>query len=457
MRAASRPGGPRVLRVGLVHQGKVVDERIVGERDDVTIGPNESATLVVPTLSLPPGFRLFERVGEHYRLQLTEGMTGRIALATGPVELAALRTEACAVTLPGGLGSAYRFRLPEEARGKISIAGVTILFQLVAPVLPLGKSQLPANLKGGLGDVDWRTSVIAAFSFLFHFGAVGSIYADWMDPVVDDEVDTAQLLESVRQLPAPPPLEHPKEPQPTAASSAVARETSKPRAATGGGRVAVAGPAGGGRNNGDARAHQISSQLASLELHMLTGLNSNGSATSAVLDGNLPLGMLEKQAASSAGAATSGAPGLDIGGNGGPLRPGSITRSGIPYTPTSSASGAGSAIAVRPPSGSVAVPGPIITGGNVPNAGGQVSGMTPTFRRCYTTGLTREDPTMKGSVRLTARIGPNGEVLSVSATSSGKLSPAVVGCIRGRVASAQFSAPEGGGAVLVIPVTLIPQ
>ena len=30
-------------------------------------------------------------------------------------------------------------------------------------------------------------TIIAAFSFLFHFGMVGAIYSDWMDPVVDDE------------------------------------------------------------------------------------------------------------------------------------------------------------------------------------------------------------------------------------------------------------------------------
>ena len=67
-------------------------------------------------------------------------------------------------------------------------------------------------MKSGIAnDIDWTTTIIAAFSFLFHFGAVGSIYSDWMDPIVDDEVDVAALLESVKQLPPPPAVEQPKE------------------------------------------------------------------------------------------------------------------------------------------------------------------------------------------------------------------------------------------------------
>ena len=47
-----------------------------------------------------------------------------------------------------------------------------------------------------------------------------------------------------------------------------------------------------------------------------------------------------------------------------------------------------------------------------------VAGMAAGFRRCYNNGL-KEDPNMKGSVRVTARIGPNGEVLSASASGGG--------------------------------------
>jgi hypothetical protein len=439
MRAASSPGGAKVLRVGLVHRGKVIDERIVAERDHLTIGPNEKATFVFSAPGVPPNHRLFERAGDHYKLNLTRGMTGRIATPAGTADLTA------------HTGS---IPLSAESRGKIVIGEHTVLFQFVAPAPGLGKPQLPMGVKSSLGDVDFRTSVIAAFSFLVHFGAVGSIYSDWMDPVVDDEAETTQIIESMKQLPAPPPVEHPRIEE---TPSVGPREATKSAPAQGAARTAGAGT-GGSRAAGDARAHQISSQLAALEMQLLVGLNSNGGpATSAVLGPgtDLPLGMLDKAAASSDGVRMGSAAGLDLGGGHGPLRPGVLPRGPVPGDPASlSPMTAGSAVRVAPPPGNVSVPPPNVTGGIVPNAPGIVAGMAAGFRRCYNNELSRGDPSSRGTVRITAKIGPNGEVLATSASSSGNLSGTLVGCLRSRVASALFSPPEGGGATLVIPISL---
>lgn len=454
MRAEARKAAPRALRVGLVHRGKVIDERVVAPGEHLTIGPNERATFVVAEPGIPPEFRLFDSGPEGYRLHVAPRMTGRIAADAEAVDIAALREKAPS----SASGDARAIPLTAGARGRVCIGEHIVLFQFVPVALPLGKPQLPASLKPGLGEVDWRTSIVAAFSFLFHFGAVGSVYSDWLDPVVDDEVQAAQLIESMRELPPPPPVERPKD-EPASTSTPAASAAPKP-AGPSGGRVATAGPAGGGAGRGDARAHQISSQLAALEMQMLTGLSSSaGSATNAVLGpGNdLPLGMLDKAAASSSGVGQGNMAGLDLGGSpGAPLRPGTTSRSAIPGDTSMGPVTAGSAAPVRAPRGDVSVAAPPNIG-PVPDAGRVVAGMTAGFRRCYNLGLSREDPTMKGTVRVTARIGPNGEVLSATASGGGTLSPTVIGCIRSRVASAQFSPPEGGGAALVIPVSLIPQ
>ncbi len=449
MRAEARRAAPRALRVGLVHRGKVIDERVVAAGEHLTIGPSEHATFVVTEPGIPPGFRLFDSAPEGFRLQVTPRMSGRVAGAEGVVDIPAL-----------GEGAARAVPLAGDARGKVVVGDHIVLFQLVPIAPPLGKPQLPASVKSGLGEVDWRTSIVAAFSFLFHFGAVGSVYSDWMDPVVDDEVQAAQLLESLRELPPPPPVERPKDEAPSTSASAAASAAPRP-AGPSGGRVATTGaPGGGGAARGDARAHQLSSQMAALDMQMIASISGAGPATSSVLGpgSDLPLGMLEKSAASSSGVREGGTAGLDLGGNpGAPLRPGSITRTAIPGDTTMSPVTAGTGVVVRPPSGTVAVPPPVQIGGEIPGAGGVVAGMTAGFRRCYNLGLGREDPTMKGSVRITAKIGPNGEVLSASASGSGNLSPTVIGCMRSRVASAQFSPPPGGGATLVIPITVIPQ
>ncbi len=466
MRAAAAPAAVKVLRVGLVRGGKVIDERILAGHEHVTIGPNERATFVLPARDVPPAFRIFDREGDHYRLQITPQMSGRVADGSSVVELSALRAQASVVKLSGGLGVAHAIRLGPDARGKITVGDFTILFQFVVPAPALGKPQLPTGVKSGMGDVDWRTSVIAAFSFLVHFGAVGSIYSDWMDPVVDDEVETAQILESVKQLPAPPPIEHPKDDSTNAKPVTSAPVVARSEAPTGGARNARGGgggaAGGGGSSVGDARAHQLAAQMASLELQVLSGLGGSGSATASVLgsSGDLPLGMLDSAAASSLGSRPGTVAGLDLGSHAGaPLRPGVIPRGPLPGDPTPAGPmGPGSAASVRPPpGGAVAVPPPNVIGGEVPNAGGTVAAMAAGFRRCYYNGLNREDPTMRGTVRITAKIGPNGEVLSASAAGGGTLTPTVIGCMRARVASAQFSAPVGGGATLIIPVTVIPQ
>jgi hypothetical protein len=94
--------------------------------------------------------------------------------------------------------------------------------------------------------------------------------------------------------------------------------------------------------------------------------------------------------------------------------------------------------------------------GVVSNASTVVAGMAAGFRRCYNRGLL-ENPNMKGSLRITAKVGPNGEVLSATASTGSGLSQSVVSCLTARVTSATFAKPNGGGATLVIPVSLLPQ
>lgn len=104
--------------------------------------------------------------------------------------------------------------------------------------------------------------------------------------------------------------------------------------------------------------------------------------------------------------------------------------------------------------GGVRVDEPAVAGGPVPNVGLVVDGLTAGFRRCYGNGLSA-DPDMKGSLRITATIGPDGEVLSATAAGGRSLSVSVVACLTARVRSARFSPPKGGSAKIVIPVTLV--
>ena len=457
MRAMPQVTGPKVLRIGLVQGGKVIEERVIKQRTSVTIGPSEKSMFVIPSKAIPPNFKVFELQGGEYYLNFLDGMTGRVALKTGISDLASLKAQAKRV--PMGPAQAYQVQLSEEARGKVVVGETTFLFQFVAPPPVQPKPQLPVSVRSGLAsDIDWTTTIIAAFSFLFHFGAVGSIYSDWMDPVVDDEVSVAQLLESVKQLPPPPPIEAPKETDHAVSTASAAAEAPKAAAhGSGGGNKAGAS----GKSIGDARAAAISNELAQLDVAMVGALNSRGGATNSVLDrGDTPTGLLDGAAAAGAGVGAGGVAGLHLGGgSGGTLRPGVAGAGGLASIAdrggAAGNAGAGAAAKVKGPVGSASIGGAAVSGGAVANAGAVVAGMAAGFRRCYNKGL-QEDPNMKGSVRITAKIGPNGEVLSVSPSGSG-LSGTVVSCVAARVSSAQFAPPEGGGATVVIPVTFVSQ
>jgi TonB family protein len=447
MRAMPQVTGPKVLRIGLVQGGKVIEERVIKQRSHVTIGPSEKSMFVVPSQSVPPNFRLFELIGNEYHLNFLDGMSGRVALQTGISDLNALRGQA-----KRSAQGAYQVRLTEDARGKVVVGETTFLFQFVAPPPIQPKPQLPVSVKGGISSqIDWTMTIIAAFSFLFHFGMVGAIYSDWMDPLVDDDANIAGLIDSVKSLPPPPPVEQPQE---TTTATATATATAEaPKAAGGAGKSPAAGK-GGSMSTGE-RA-RLSAQLDQLEMATLGALNSSGPATAGVLKGgDVPTGALDAAAQSGAGVSAGGTGGLNLGGGGGGvLKPGMAGGGlgAIGATTAGTPGGAGQAAVVQGPKGNANVGGAEVRGGSVSNADRVVAGMRAGFRACYNRGLA-SNPDLQGSVRITAKIGPNGEVLSATPSGGSGLGDEVVSCVVRRVQSASFSPPEGGGATVVIPVT----
>jgi hypothetical protein len=445
MRAVSPTTGPKVLRVALVQSGRVIEERIIPRGAPVTIGPNERSTFVISAPGLSASRAILAYRSDAYMIEVFPGMSGRVALVSGMVDIAS-RHEA--------------IRLDDEARGKISIGDATLLFHFIAPPIAASKPRLPLSVQRSLLDnLDWKTTFIAAFSFLFHFGAIGSIYSDWSDPVIDDEVRVAQLIQSMMALPGLPAVEQNLEPDPSKAApqDAGPKSTAPAPKSNGGQPTKVSGTEKGGNPGAvsDVRARQISDQIAALDGLMTLGLNAPGRATDGVLrDGNMPVAMLDGVAGNAAGVRPGDGAGLHMnGGPGGIVRPGQIVGSLVPgeLLASNQPVKSGVAIDVKKPVGRVNVVPPS-GGGDLPDAGSVVSGMRGGFRACYNRGLA-EDPTMKGSVRITASVGPNGEVKSAQASvGGGSLSSAVVSCLAARVRSAQFSPPTGGGATLVIPV-----
>lgn len=452
MRAMSVAAGPKVLRIGLVQSGRVIEERIIKQRITVTVGSNEKSMFVIPSQAVPPMFKLFELVGNDYYLNFLDGMTGRVALATGITDLQSLRGSAKKV------GGAYQVKLTEEARGKVVVGETTFLFQFVAPPPIQPRPQLPLAVKGGIAStIDWTLTIIAAFSFLLHFGIVGAMYSDWMDPVVGDDFNVGALVDMMKNIP-PPPVEETPDTNPVATAAATATAAA-PKPKGGGAGGAKGGSSGKSKGQvSDAKAAALSAQADAMQMQMLAALNGGSSVQGALNRSDIPPVDLSGAAASNAGVA-HGSGDLKIGGGGSPVqgggKGGGLAGIGGGTKGDGTGGGAGKETKVAGPTGVAQVGGSTAT---VPisDADRVVAGLRGRFRSCYQKGLN-SDPSMSGKVVIAAKVGPNGEVSSANVSSNTGLSPGVASCIANVVKRATFSAPGGGGSTLSIPVTFVQQ
>ena len=314
MRAMAQATGPKVLRIGLVQGGRVIEERIIKQRTTVTVGASEKAMFVIPSTAVPAQFKLFELVGGDYYMNFLDGMSGRVALATGITDIGALKGQAKRV------GNAYQVKLTEEARGKIVVGETTFLFQFVAPPPVQPRPQLPLAVKGGLANqIDWNLTIIAAFSFMLHFGLIGAMYSDWMDPVVNEDVGIQGLIDLAKSVPPPPIEEKPEVP------------TDKP-ARQARGQAGAAKPALGG--SGEALAPKVGPEderRASCEARRGRPRRSRCRCSPRSTEARAVQGALSRSdippvdlsGAAASGAAVSSAGGdLHMGGGGGIVQPG---------------------------------------------------------------------------------------------------------------------------------------
>jgi hypothetical protein len=444
MRAMQQATGPKVLRIGLVASGRILEERIVKQRTSVTVGPSEKSMFVVQA-NVPPQFKLFELIGADYYLNLLDGMTGRVALASGITDLVALKGQAKRV------GPAYQIRLTDEARGKVVLGETTFLFQFVAPPPVQPRPQLPLSVKGGLGSqIDWNLTIIAAFSFLLHFGLVGAMYSDWMDPVVNDDL-TAGLLDMVQKT-VPPPVETAEE------ASASASSNSTAPAPTAAPKAAPAKPAAQQQAPDAKVVAGLLNEADQARIAILASLNGGPNINGAMRDDNgAPVdlnGLANRQ-----GGISNTTGGLNLpGGAGGPIRPGQGPgglQSLHGGDTGGAATNAGTATKVVPV-------GEVQYGGSsmsvpVSNAEAVIrSQIHPGAKRCYQKGL-ESDPTQSGRIVILIKVSPSGEVDSASVASNSGLSAGVAACITGTARRAKFDAPGASGSTISVPFNFVKQ
>lgn len=201
---------PRVLRVGVLQEGSILEERIVRERADVSAGTTERATLTVHASAFPAHCVLFCVKNDAWHLRFDTNAEGRVALGDTVRSLKEWSADPRAVR--DGEGGAWLLALDDGSRGKVTVAGVTFLFQFVSAPPEAPRPQVPMALRRSLTrDMDWRyNSSLAAFLTLA-LGAMSWIEYGY-DPVVDDNSDALEFVARRVRL-SPPEDETPPEPE----------------------------------------------------------------------------------------------------------------------------------------------------------------------------------------------------------------------------------------------------
>ncbi|HEY8079960.1 MAG TPA: AgmX/PglI C-terminal domain-containing protein [Labilithrix sp.] len=424
---------PRVLRIAVVENGRVAAERIVPE-GIVTIGGGEDASFVVRGAGAR--FRLFERDGAKWRVNVRRGMSGRLALASGITDVA---------------GFEGAVALDEHARGKIVIGETTLLFQLVAPAPIAPKPQLPIAVTGGIADrIDWSLTIVAALSFLFHFGVVGAMYSDWMDPVVDAR--DASLVDISRVLGHDQPIELPTQPvepgiatKDPAKDPVATKEPGKPSQTT----TTRPNPGPAQPRTSEARAAELARQADAMNMGMIVAINGGPATQAAMMRSEVPPVDMSSAAASRNAVATSNGDLKTPSGGDTQVHRGDLSQLATNTKKDGSDHAGTENTNVAPPIPTVMTLPPTSTGA-VTDADAIVAKLRPRFRKCYQDGLS-SDPTMHGKVVLNARVGANGEVNGVDVVSNNGLSQPVAACLQATLGRATFTAH--GASNVQVPVT----
>jgi hypothetical protein len=180
----AEPG--KVLRIGIVQAGKVVNERLIRPGQNVSVGSGPSNTFVFEAPSLTSQHVLFHSKGGRYFLTFNDQMDGKIAHRQGIVSLSQLREQGEA----SRKGGQFVFGLDERNRGKIVVDDVTILFQFVNAPPESARMLTKQDFRPKLLDEDDPVFL----GFLALFSSIATVVMIW---AVNQEPVTSMSLEEI--------------------------------------------------------------------------------------------------------------------------------------------------------------------------------------------------------------------------------------------------------------------
>jgi hypothetical protein len=208
----------RHLRLGVVHRGRILEEKVFPPGRSLSVGAHPRATLLLPGDGGPPErLELFATRRGQLHLVLSPDLRGKVDLGDGVVTLDGLRARGPSMV-----------PLPPAARGKVQVGDFTLLFQLVDP--PARPRTRP---RGALrwSDVDWVFLAVVLVSSLMHAAAVLWIQAQPPPSRIELQELGREFVAIALPPPAPEPVAERAAPDPESDPTPVDRQPSPEPAA----------------------------------------------------------------------------------------------------------------------------------------------------------------------------------------------------------------------------------
>jgi len=458
----------KLLRIGIIHDKRVVDERFIKGQGDVTLGSDAKNVIPLSGSGAPTALKLFESRGAgRYNLLIEKGVDGRVDLGGNPETFSELVQSGKAKKR----GNAYVVELSDDARGRVVIGSFVVLFQFVdAP--PSDRMALTAVLKGGLlYKMDWPYRYILGAIFLV-FGGSGLVSHVWWvttgqyyhKPFGSEAEAYAALRVEVKKEKKKKPetqavkVEAPVIPvKPEAVADAKAEDRAKP-----------SGPKPKDRGSAGPMDRESRRQRAAANVREKTFLGALGPGIGdgrpVVHDANLASAFDFADGAGAGapgGDATAGGPNAVGGGGadgGGRYKTLSQSDTGGGRLETSTAKTAEKSgdteVKVRANVRDGSVSGQEGTGKIDKDSVARVfSRRKGAIKHCYENAL-RTDGNLKGKVTIRFTIGPAGRITSISASGNTTGNSQIADCIVEKVQGWRFDPPDGGSVTFSYPFLL---
>lgn len=438
----------KVLRIGMVKEGKVVDERMIRAGENVTVGEAARNTFPVAIKGFPAKFVLFQaEKGGTYSLNFTDKMDGKISVADGVAGLDELRASGKAK----GKGGQFSLLLDHKNRGKVSAGDYTFLFQFVPAPLESARQLAGIDFRPRLVEED--DAVFFAFLGVFStLAAVLMVYIYNTDP--RDYTSIEEIPERFVELVIPPAVEPEKTAETVAdegekAKKEEKKEESKEEEKTPKRELTAEERAAQEAARQQRERDQVMQSRLLLGILGTRGETSSGDTVVDVFSDSDAVGAsLKDSLANVTGAeAATSAMGVREGtvGGRGDASIGELGRGGAGDAKVGS--GPGVKVKAKSDLGTVEA-----EGGDADSVKKEIAKYKGQVTACYEQRL-RENPTIQGRLQLAVNIAA-GRVTGVKIEENSTNDAALESCVKTRVKTWRF--PEDVSMELYLPFALSP-